>query len=308
MYFSKPLALWLIAFIFISLPSQLPAQPQEQYQVQQQAQKPDHKPRLTLANVYQQQNHKIDLQHYWVSEKYDGVRAYWNGHQLISRQGNVLHAPAWFIAELPSFPLDGELWLGRQRFDQLSGFVRKNQPIDSEWEQVRYMVFDQPSLETVFTNRLKRLHTYSDFPRWVSVAKQWRVSSESMLLKQLDEFVAQGAEGLMLHDGRSLYQAKRNNDLLKLKPSLDAEATVLSYIEGKGKYSNQMGAIWVKAKLKDEQGKVQQKIFKIGSGFSDFERKYPPAVGSEITFKYSGLTSKGIPRFARFWRLKNKER
>jgi DNA ligase-1 len=42
--------------------------------------------------------------------------------------------------------------------------------------------------------------------------------------------------------------------------------------------------------------------FAIGSGLSDALRQTPPAIGSEITYRYNGYTSNGIPRFARFLR------
>jgi DNA ligase-1 len=267
----------------------------------------DNKPELMLANVYSSQSHKIELQNYWVSEKFDGVRAFWDGKQFISRQGNAYNAPSWFVANLPLTPLDGELWLDRGQFDRLSGIVRKQVPIDNEWLKIRYMVFDMPKHLGNFDQRLNELSLLEDLPSWVEVVKQWKVKNEVMLLQQLDTFVEQGAEGLMLHDGRSLYSAKRSNDLIKLKPSLDSEAIVLSYVEGKGKYRGKMGALWVEAVISNPDGAQMTKMFKIGSGFSDHDRDNPPEIGSEITFKYSGLTSQGTPRFARYWRLRNKK-
>ena len=267
----------------------------------------DESPALMLANVYASQIHKPNLKHYWVSEKYDGVRAYWNGEQFISRQGNSYPAPTWYIKDLPDYPLDGELWLGRGQFDKLSGIVRTQTPNDDHWQSVRFMVFDLPKHEGRFNQRLQALNSLQkskELPAWVEVVKQWKVKSEAVLLQQLDTFVDQGAEGLILHDGRSFYAAKRNDDLIKLKPSLDSEGIVLSYVEGKGKYQGQMGAMWVKGVVLDEQGSTATKTFKIGSGFSDFDRANPPSIGSEITFKYSGLTSTGLPRFVRYWRLK----
>lgn len=265
------------------------------------------KPRLMLANVHQQ-NSDINLNHYWVSEKYDGVRAFWDGNKLISRQGNVYHAPPWFVANFPSTPLDGELWLGRGLFDRLSGIVRKHNPIDSEWQKVRYMVFDMPQHRGRFDQRLLALKSLIPLPSQLSanlvIVPQWRVENEDELLKQLSTFVKDRAEGLMLHDGRSLYSAKRSDDLLKLKPSFDMEAIVTGYEPGKGKYTGMMGALWVEALLSSKNGGLKKHSFKIGSGFTDVEREHPPAIGSEITFQYSGLTSKGTPRFARFWRMR----
>ena len=259
---------------------------------------------LMLASVYSSLTHTPLLKHYWVSEKYDGVRAYWNGKEFISRQGHVYQAPAWYRRNLPDFSLDGELWLGRGQFDRLSGIVRKKVPRDSEWKLVRYMVFDLPALSENFDRRLQLLNELENLPTWVTKVKQWRVSSEGELLKQLDDLVAQGGEGLMLHDGRSFYHAKRNDDLVKLKPSQDAEAIVVAHVPGKGKYQGQLGAIWVEANITAKNGLTALKRFKIGTGFSDRERQNPPRLGSVISFKYTGLTSKGIPRFARYWRIR----
>ena len=263
------------------------------------------KPELMLANVYSKQDSTIDLQHYWVSEKYDGVRAYWNGQHFISRQGLRYHAPEWFSEGLPSFPLDGELWLGRGQFDRLSGIVRKKIANDDHWLDVRYMIFDLPQSRANFDHRLDELKQLSNLPARFKVIKQWRVESETQLLQQLADIVSEQGEGLMLHDGRSFYNGKRSNDLIKVKPTLDSEAVVLSYVAGKGKYQGKMGAIWVDAQIKNKQGVLIKQRFKIGSGFSDYEREHPPKIGSQITFKYSGLTSSGKPRFARYWRLRN---
>ena len=91
------------------------------------------KPELLLAQVY---DGTVDVQQYWVSEKLDGVRAYWDGKQLISRGGNLIAAPAWFVADFPAQKLDGELWLGRSKFAETLSIVSKQIPVDSEWRQL----------------------------------------------------------------------------------------------------------------------------------------------------------------------------
>src|SRR5690606_33514251 len=111
-------------------------------------------PSLLLAKVYHQ---GVDLKHYWVSEKLDGVRAYWDGEQFWSRGGHVYQAPDWFTEGFPDHPLDGELWSGREQFAQLSGVVRKHQPVDREWRKVRFHAFDLPLENTSFEVRYQRL-------------------------------------------------------------------------------------------------------------------------------------------------------
>jgi DNA ligase-1 len=253
------------------------------------------KPSLMLANLYHE---GINLSEYWVSEKYDGVRAIWNGTQLVSRGGNIYHAPKWFIKNLPKQKLDGELWIARQKFELVVSTVRDKSPDDKAWRQIKFMVFDMPELPTSFDDRLKQMKiTIKNINTpWVQMVKQWKVANHPTLMKELEAITKAGAEGLMLHKGSSLYKGKRNGDLLKVKPYQDAEAIVIKHIKGKGKYSEVLGAMVV-----ETPSGVQ---FKIGSGFSDNERQNPPAIGKTITYQYRGKTKNGIPRFATFLRVR----
>ncbi|MFT5657777.1 MAG: DNA ligase-1 [Gammaproteobacteria bacterium] len=252
-------------------------------------------PELQLSNIY---SDDITLQNYWVSEKYDGVRAFWNGKQLISRQGNIIQSPDWFTAPLPQIPLDGELWIARGQFDRLSGIVRHQTPNESDWHKVNYMVFDLPASTQTFDHRLKTLKALINKINrpFIQMVQQEKISSHEILMHRLDAIVDQGGEGLMLHLGSSTYKKYRSNDLLKLKKYDDAEAIVIKHLSGKGKYEGMLGSILVETKTKHR--------FKIGSGFSDAERKNPPEIGSTITYKYFGLTNNGIPRFASFLRIR----
>lgn len=250
-------------------------------------------PPLQLANKYYS---GIPVQEYWLSEKLDGVRAYWNGQDLISRQGYRLHAPAWFTANFPAVHLDGELWLSRGQFAEVSGIVRQQNPEVSDWQKVHYWVFDLPNVPGTFTQRIAMMKmlsasVHSDYLRWVP---QFKIEKSEDLTQLLDDIVKKGGEGLMLHRGDSFYRAARNDDLLKMKTYEDEEAIVIAYIPGQGKYKNQLGALLVE--------NAQKVRFKIGTGFTDAQRKNPPPIGSLITYKYVGKTKNNIPRFASFLR------
>ncbi len=249
-------------------------------------------PELLLAKNY---HPDIDIEAYWISEKYDGFRAYWDGEFLWSRQGNKFAAPPWFIQGFPSQPLDGELWIGRQQFQPLASTVSRAQAHEG-WRKVTFMVFDLPESPQVFSERLQQLHKLlsNNSAPYIKLVPQFRLSNHEQLLRELDLRVAAGAEGLMLHHGESVYRSGRRSDLLKLKPLQDAEAKVLQHLPGKGKFQSMMGALLVElpSGLK----------FRLGSGFTDAQRKTPPVVGAIVTFQYSGLTQRGIPRFARFHR------
>ncbi|EKE77851.1 DNA ligase [Gallaecimonas xiamenensis] len=248
-----------------------------------------------LATPYQG---GLDLKAYWVSEKLDGIRGRWDGKALLSKSGKPLAAPAWFTRALPPQPLDGELWLGRGHFQALSAIVLDTQPDDAAWQQVRYMLFDLPGHPGPFDDRLKameQLVAKQHLP-WLAVIPQFKVASEEALFARLDQVIAQGGEGLMLHRGDALYQSGRSPSLIKLKKAQDMEGTVLAILPGKGKYQGMMGAL-----LLELDNGVR---FKLGSGFSDDERRSPPKVGARVTFAYQDLSLAGKPRFARFIRVR----
>ncbi|MGA9163157.1 MAG: DNA ligase [Thiobacillus sp.] len=199
-------------------------------------------PAMLLAGVYAAD---VDVSQYWVSEKFDGVRAQWDGHTLRFRGGGVVPAPAWFTARFPAVPLDGELWIGRDRFDALSGTVRKVEPVDAEWRQVRYLVFELPGAVGDFSARVQQMKTrvaQAGVP-WLQAVEQTRVADRATLMQHLDAVVRQGGEGLMLHRADAPYLTGRSDVLLKLKPWQDAEAAVIGYVPGKGKYQGMTGAL-----------------------------------------------------------------
>lgn len=253
---------------------------------------------VQLAQVYEAETAK-EISHYLVSEKYDGIRAIWTGEQLLTRNGHVIHAPDWFTRSLPKVWLDGELWTKRQDFAGVSSIVRTQIADDVAWRKVRYMVFDMPAKGLAFDERYKNYITLINelnLPHLKAV-KQQRFTSNHALSQYLDTLVKNGAEGVMLHLATASHQSGRGSALLKLKPYFDDEAVVVGHLPGKGKYTNQLGALQVKNK--------QGIIFKIGSGFSDEERADPPAIGTTITYKYHGYTKNGLPRFASFLRIRN---
>ncbi|GFE90496.1 DNA ligase [Steroidobacter agaridevorans] len=253
-------------------------------------------PPLLLANDYD--DAEVDLSRYWVSEKYDGVRAYWDGKRLVTRAGNTIHAPEWFTRDWPTDPLDGELWAGRGRFEQVTATVRDLEPNDSAWRHIRFMVFDLPAHGGIFSARLETLRALlaSTHIDWLREVTHSRVTDEAALHLQLETVAAAGGEGLMLHKEDSLYRAERNDDLLKFKPYQDAEARVIAHLPGQGKYLGMLGSLLVRTANGTE--------FRIGTGFTDEQRRLPPPIGSSITYSYHNLTARGIPRFARFLRAR----
>ena len=253
------------------------------------------KPAIQKGVVYQPVN---NINEYWVSEKLDGVRGYWNGKQLFTRQGHLIHAPKWFTRHWPNLALDGELWIARNTFEQVSGIVRQQNPIDENWQKLHFMIFDLPKNKSVFSQRIQKMQilTKQVNSPYLNVIKQQKFITTNELFACLDKVVAAQGEGLMLHHQDALYKVGRVTHLMKLKKYQDAEAIVIDHIPGKGKFTNMLGALKVKT--------VNGIIFKIGSGFSDEQRKNPPAIGTQITYKYFGKTKNNVPRFASFMRIR----
>jgi DNA ligase-1 len=240
----------------------------------------------------------IDPAGYLVSEKYDGVRAVWDGRTLRSRSGLSIAAPAWFTQRLPAVALDGELWAGRGRFEALSAAVRRGVPREAEWQHIRYLAFDLPGAPGPFSARHERLASLGqevDAPHFQAV-EQRRVATRAELQRWLKVVVAEGGEGLMLHRADAPYITGRSAVLQKLKPEHDAEAVVLAAVPGRGRHAGRMGALRVQTPAGRQ--------FLLGTGFSDAEREAPPPPGSVVSYRHRGHTESGLPRFASFLRVR----
>jgi len=273
--------LFLMALLlFILFPCQISAQ---------------NKPAIQHGKTYKAVD---DIKQYWLSEKLDGMRGYWNGKHLLTRQGNLIHSPKWFTRNWPKNALDGELWIGRDQFQQTLSCVRKTNIDERCWKKVRFMVFDLPSNSDTFTERLSLMQQLikDTNSTYLAMIKQFKLDNIEQLESLLNIIVANKGEGLMLHLGSAFYHVGRTANIMKLKKHQDGEAQVIAHLQGKGKYQGMLGAIKVKT--------VEGIVFNIGSGFTDAERVNPPEIGSIITYKYNGKTQAGIPRFARYWRIR----
>jgi DNA ligase-1 len=130
---------------------------------------------LQLAEEWKEQS----ISGYFFSEKLDGVRMWWDGGAtrgvpieqipfanvlkqdrflqqqlstgLWSRYGHPIFAPDSWINNLPNFMLDGEVWLGRHLHQQTQSIVRTlpANRIDSNWDSMKYKIFDTPPLTKV---------------------------------------------------------------------------------------------------------------------------------------------------------------
>lgn len=240
----------------------------------------------------------IDITKYFVSEKLDGFRGYWDGNKLRSKNGYAYNPPKWFIENLGDKPLDGELWIARDSFEKTSSILSEIGN-DEGWKSINYMIFDMPKEQGTFKKRVEYMQVYipSLQLQHVKMIPQKRVQDEAELNDLLKSIVQFKGEGLMLHHEDAHYGVGRVNHLLKVKVYDEGTGKIIGYNPGKGKYTNKVGSL--KVQLDDGM------IINIGSGLSDALRAEPPKIGEFIVFIHNGLTNKGKPRFARFKRVKN---
>ncbi|MEA2099527.1 MAG: DNA ligase [Campylobacterota bacterium] len=244
------------------------------------------KPELILLNKYKED---INVTSWYMSEKLDGVRAYWDGEKLISRSGKIFTTPKFFTKEFPKHELDGELWSKREDFSNVVSIVNKK-TAHNGWKQLRYNIFEVPNADGNLTKRLEKVKT----SRYIKLIKQIKIKNKKHLDDFLNSIEKKGGEGVVVRDGALPYYTGRDNNSLKLKSYIDSECEVVGYNGGQGKYEGMIGSLSCRMK--------NMKVIKIGSGLSERQRATPPSIGTIITFKYYGLTSKGNPRFPIFLR------
>ena len=245
-------------------------------------------PSLVLAQEYHQQN----ISGWAMSEKLDGVRGYWDGKALYSRQGNRFNPPENWAKNFPPFALDGELFSQRGKFEEISATVRAN---GKNWQNIQLFVFDVPNADGDLFQRLKVAQEWKDrHPESrFQIIQQHIVENQQQAQDFFQQVTQNGGEGVVFRNPSLPYQAGRSAGFLKWKPQFDDECVVKKHFAGKGKNAGRMGAVL----CENQHGQ-----FRIGTGFKDSDRENPPPVGSTITYRYRGFTNKGKPRFASYLR------
>ena len=249
---------------------------------------------IMLPQVYEQ---NIDVSGWLVSEKLDGVRGYWDGKKLLSKNGLPFLPPAEFLQNFPTFALEGEIWGGRGTFEQTIGVIKK-QKAHSGWLNLKFAIFDVPGVDGEFVQRLEKAKEWfaKNPSTYAFVIPQKLVKNRDALKNELHRVESLGGEGLIVRKPDTLYVKGRSSEILKVKSYYDTEAVVMAHVPGKGKNQGKLGSLLVE--LPDGIR------FKIGTGLCDRERENPPPIGTTITFKYYGLYQSGIPKFPSFLRIR----
>jgi DNA ligase-1 len=156
-----------------------------------------------------------DLTGWWMSEKMDGIRAYWNGEKLISKQARQIFSPEWFISELPKgIKLDGELWMGRETLDKLMTVM--NSKDEEMWKKVKYVVFDMVVSNIDYETRIEELKKLK-LPSHTVLIDIKRALGNNHLMEYLNEIVSDGGEGIVVTKPQSFYVPERTRTRMKVK-------------------------------------------------------------------------------------------
>ena len=248
---------------------------------------------VTLAEKFTTQ----DPTGFYMSEKLDGMRCVWNGKTLCSRKGNILNTiPKELVKELPhDIALDGELYLGRGKFQDLMSIVKRNNSRLECWKDICYVVFDAPLVKGSIEKRIEEASKGTKTCSWVHTIKHTVCCGKEHAISEMNRVVKEGGEGVMLKHPSNDYKNGRTPDLLKVKPFHDDEAVIIQHNPGTGRNTGRLGSFT----CKDEQGR----IFKVGIGIQDSVRELPPEIGTQITYRFQERTKAGNPRFPRFVRI-----
>jgi len=247
---------------------------------------------LEKPNIYKNQV----INNWLMSEKLDGIRAYWDGKILYTKNGNKIFTPKGFTNNFPPFELDGELWSKRDDFENIQSIVLDKTP-SSKWSEITYNIFETPNTKGNFYVRLEKIKNwFNQNPNInVHIIKQIQCKNKKELNTFLEKIVLLKGEGVIIKNPTLEYINKRSKNSLKVKRHYDDEGIIqkINYVDHKMKS--------LSIKLKNGIS------FNLGNGFTDKQRLNPPKIGEQITFKYYDLTKNGKPKFASFLRVREKE-
>ena len=260
----------------------------------------------------------------YMQPKLDGVRCVIklgdNGEvQAYSRTGkpwlNIAHITNslhYFFTQHPDIILDGELYNHdlRDNFNKIISLVRKTKPTASDrieaGKLVQFHCYDY--IETIlnenYSYRMNQLVNSDMYSYCVKYVPTTRVAEDQAQIQHqlnLDE----GYEGSILRLDRP-YECKRSYNLQKFKDFHDTEATIIGYVDGKGKRIGTLGKFimqdddGVEFGCPPGKGYNYQALTNILNNIHDY-------IGKRATFTYFERTPAGSYRHPFYKALRNYE-
>ena len=258
------------------------------------------------------------IQYEGKSSVYPYVRAYSRTGKEWKNIEHILMQLKPFFEKYPDVILDGELYNHdlRDDFEKIISLVRKQTPTHEDrleaFDMVQYHVydmwFDDPSNVTGFKwdykTRFKWIQkniTHSD--NMIQVIKTHNCATPSMLKVMHAVFLEQGYEGSIIRlNGQ--YEHKRSKNLMKVKDFHDSEATIIDWVEGKGKREGTIGKFVAEDADGNQFGMpVMDKFKKLRRNFKDMQKW----VGKIATFTYFERTKRMSYRHPLFKAIRNYE-
>ena len=244
-----------------------------------------------------------DVVGWFASSKKDGVRGIWIFDQFITRDHNVIRAPKSFTRWLPKgIALDGELWTREGEFNRISGILNKKNPLEDDWKDMKFILFDLPLVEEPYDRRYPILQSVAnqichsipdtnpqDCP--IRIAEQTIIRSKEHLAKMFDEEVRQGGEGLVIRHPKAFYEPRRTKKVMKIKPQHEDDAVVIGHEPGKGKFEGKLGALLLRWIARPDV------VFRVGGGpgldekmRTEYKTQFP--IGAVVKVQYMSLFPK----------------
>ena len=247
---------------------------------------------VALAEKYEPQKHNAIGMVYM--EKYDGFYAHYDisTRKIFSRSGNELFIPDWFIDQMPTLSVTGELYGGKGNFSRFSGLFNSNDTSNARWKDVKFMIFDvvdEPLKSMTFKDRMALVQGYSTSN--VEAVSIHDCISQRQLDSAFDAIVQSGGEGLMLRKNVA-YKAGRSADLLKYKKKDTVDGKVVGYTKGTGRFANFIGSVILETREGNRFKCVPP------------DRTNPPSLGTFAEVECFEVTSAGVPRHPRWSRTR----
>lgn len=171
----------------------------------------------------------IDYRNAMVQRKYNGHRCLITKKSgkiiAYSKNGKPITTIRHILSNLiipENCTLDGELYIHDTHLQQISSYVKKQQP---ESFSLQFICYDIISADS-FTDRLAELNR-------IPITRNWTIAGTFLYTqgtenKWRDYFVGEGYEGAMIRlDGYGYEAGKRSKCLIKVKPKYDAEFVVV---------------------------------------------------------------------------------
>lgn len=140
--------------------------------------------------------------------------------------------------------------------------------------KVRFIIFDavpddQPMLELRHRAAIIEKIVKEVGSSLVVMNPRYEVSNFDEFMDRFNECVASGCDGVMVKTKSGPYEYKRSKYWRKVKPYHEMDCKIVSFKQGKGKYSKTLGSIGVVIPL--PKGKWSERVTNV-SGMEDSER------------------------------------